>query len=80
MGRALPGRGRRAATYSLSRATSAVLLFVALHALENLGAGVVFTGSAVILVLLCLDVAVLGPHSTGRSLETAARPAGAGLE
>ncbi|MCO5968957.1 MFS transporter [Actinoallomurus soli] len=61
--------------YSLSRATSAILPFVALHALQSLGAGVVFTGSAVVLVLLCLDVAVLGPRSTGRSLERAARPA-----
>jgi putative MFS transporter len=63
--------------YSLSRATSAVLPFVALHALQDLGAGVVFIGSAVILVLLCLDVAVLGPRSTGRSLETTAHPADA---
>ncbi|GAA4635851.1 MFS transporter [Actinoallomurus vinaceus] len=66
--------------YSLSRATSAVLPFVALHALKDLGAGVVFTGSAVVLVLLCLNVAVLGPRSTGRSLETAARPADADPE
>ena len=38
--------------------------------------GTVFTGSAIILVILCLDVAILGPHSTGRSLETVT-PAGA---
>lgn len=55
--------------YSLSRATSAVLPFVALHALDGLGAGTVFDGSAVILAILCVDVAVLGPYSTGRSLE-----------
>jgi putative MFS transporter len=61
--------------YSLSRATSAVLPFIALNALDRLGAGTVFTGSAVILVILCLDVAVLGPRSTGRGLETTERPA-----
>jgi putative MFS transporter len=55
--------------YSLSRVTSAVLPFVALNALDHLGAGTVFTGSAIILVILCLDVAILGPRSTGRSLE-----------
>ncbi|MFB9837253.1 MFS transporter [Actinoallomurus acaciae] len=61
--------------YSLSRATSAVLPFIALNALDNLGAGTVFAGSAVILVILCLDVAVLGPRSTGRGLETTGRAA-----
>jgi putative MFS transporter len=61
--------------YSLSRVTSAVLPFVALNALDHLGAGTVFTGSAIILVILCLDVAILGPRSTGRSLE-AVVPAG----
>ena len=55
--------------YSLSRVTSAVLPFVALNALDHLGAGTVFTGSAIILVILCLDVAILGPRSTSRSLE-----------
>jgi putative MFS transporter len=59
--------------YSLSRATSAILPFIALNALENLGAGAVFTGSAIIMVILCVDVAVLGPRSTGRSLEAMAR-------
>ncbi|MCW2947137.1 MAG: transporter [Actinoallomurus sp.] len=59
--------------YSLSRATSAILPFVALNALDDLGAGTVFTGSAITLVILCLDVAVLGPRSTGRSLEAMAR-------
>ena len=63
--------------YSLSRATSAVLPFVALNALDHLGAGTVFTGSAIILVLLCLDVAILGPRSTGRSLETVVQPGAA---
>ncbi|MFF2809380.1 MFS transporter [Streptomyces sp. NPDC058000] len=55
--------------YSLSRLTSVVLPFVALRVLTDLGAAAVFGGSAVLLVLLCLDVALLGPRSTGRSLE-----------
>jgi MFS transporter, putative metabolite:H+ symporter len=59
--------------YSLSRVTSAVLPFVALRLLDELGAGAVFTASALILGILCLDVGLLGPRSTGRSLETVAR-------
>ncbi|WEB43408.1 MFS transporter [Streptomyces yunnanensis] len=55
--------------YSLSRLTSVVLPFVALGVLADFGAAAVFVGSAVLLVLLCLDVALLGPRSTGRSLE-----------
>ena len=55
--------------YSLSRLTSVVLPFVALSVLTDLGAAAVFAGSAMLMVLLCLDVALLGPRSTGRSLE-----------
>jgi putative MFS transporter len=55
--------------YSLSRATSAVLPFVAVPALAALGPVAVFSGSAVLIVLLCLDVALLGPRSTGLELE-----------
>ncbi|MEU3711434.1 MFS transporter [Streptomyces catenulae] len=55
--------------YSLSRLTSVVLPFVALGVLAALGPVGVFTGSAALMVLLCLDVALLGPRTTGRSLE-----------
>ncbi|KUL33823.1 MFS transporter [Streptomyces sp. NRRL F-4489] len=55
--------------YSLSRLTSVVLPFVALSALHALGPAAVFTGSAALMVLLCLDVGLLGPRTTGRSLE-----------
>ncbi|MFB4304121.1 MFS transporter [Actinomadura sp. NTSP31] len=58
--------------YSLSRLTAAVLPFVAINVLDDLGSTAVFSGSAVILVLLCLDVAVLGPRTTGRALEAVA--------
>jgi putative MFS transporter len=55
--------------YSLSRATSTVLPFVAVPALAILGPVAVFSGSAVLVILLCLDVGLLGPRSTGRQLE-----------
>jgi len=55
--------------YSLSRATSTVMPFVAVPALATLGPVAVFSGSAVMVVLLCLDVGLLGPRSTGLKLE-----------
>jgi MFS transporter, putative metabolite:H+ symporter len=55
--------------YSLSRATSTVLPFIAVPALAALGPVPVFSGSAVLIVLLCLDVGLLGPRSTGLKLE-----------
>ncbi len=58
--------------YSLSRLTSAILPFVAIRVLDSAGATAVFTGSAVLIVLLCLDIGLLGPRSTGRSLEAVA--------
>jgi putative MFS transporter len=58
--------------YSLSRLTSAILPFAAISILQGFGATAVFAGSALLIVLLCLDVGLLGPRSTGRSLEAAA--------
>jgi MFS transporter, putative metabolite:H+ symporter len=55
--------------YSLSRATSTVLPFVAVPALAAFGPVAVFSGAAVLIVLLCLDVGLLGPRSTGLELE-----------
>jgi MFS transporter, putative metabolite:H+ symporter len=55
--------------YSLSRATSTVMPFVAVPALATLGPVAVFSGSAALIVLLCLDVGLLGPRSTGLELE-----------
>jgi putative MFS transporter len=55
--------------YSLSRLASAILPFVAVSVLAALGAGGVFGGAAVLLGVLCLDVAILGPRTTGRDLE-----------
>ncbi|MGW8975031.1 MFS transporter [Streptomyces platensis] len=55
--------------YSLSRLTSVVLPFLALSVLSAFGSAAVFTGSAALMLLLCVDVALLGPRSTGLSLE-----------
>lgn len=63
--------------YSLSRVAGALLPFIALNLLDDFGAGAVFAGSAVILVIVSLDVALLGPRSTGRSLEVVAQREGA---
>jgi putative MFS transporter len=43
--------------------------FIAVPALAALGPVAVFSGSAVLIVLLCLDVGFLGPRSTGLALE-----------
>jgi MFS transporter, putative metabolite:H+ symporter len=58
--------------YSLSRAASAGLPFIAVPVLDHFGSGWVFTGSAVLIAVLCLDVGILGPRTTGRLLEEAA--------
>ncbi|MER5950727.1 MFS transporter [Streptomyces sp. NPDC001904] len=55
--------------YSLSRLTSVVLPFVALDVLDDLGATAVFAGSGVLMVLLCVNVRLFGPRTTGRSLD-----------
>ncbi|MFJ9180499.1 MFS transporter [Streptomyces sp. NPDC102360] len=56
--------------YSLSRLTSVVLPFIAIDVLEDLGANAVFIGSGVLMLVLCLNVRLLGPRTTGRSLES----------
>ncbi len=55
--------------YSLSRATSVVLPFIAVPLLASAGPVWVFGGSAVLIIVLCLDVGLLGPLTTGRALE-----------
>ncbi|MFJ8918530.1 MFS transporter [Streptomyces sp. NPDC102415] len=56
--------------YSLSRLTSVVLPFVAIDVLDDLGPDAVFIGSGVLMLVLCLNVRILGPRTTGRSLES----------
>jgi MFS transporter, putative metabolite:H+ symporter len=55
--------------YSLSRATAMFLPFVAVPLRYSIGHTAVFSGSAALTVLLCLDVGLLGPRSTGRPPE-----------
>jgi putative MFS transporter len=57
--------------YSLSRLSGAILPFIAVSVLDGLGASAVFIGSAAIMALVALDVAVFGPRSTGLNLEDA---------
>src|SRR4051812_14566183 len=57
-------------SYSLSRLSGAMLPFITVAALDHLGPTAVFLGSAAILAVVALDVAVLGPRSTGLNLET----------
>jgi putative MFS transporter len=57
--------------YSLSRLSGAILPFISVAVLDHLGASAVFIGSAVIMLILCIDVGILGPRSTGLNLEEA---------
>jgi MFS family permease len=59
------------AAYSLSRLSGAILPFISVTVLDNLGANAVFIGCATIMVVLCLDIGILGPRSTGMNLEDA---------
>lgn len=63
--------------YSLSRLSGAILPFVAVSVLDNLGASAVFIGSAAIMALIAIDVAWLGPRSNGLKLEDASSDAAA---
>lgn len=65
------------AAYSLSRLSGAILPFISVAVLDHLGASAVFIGSAVIMILISLDVALLGPRSTGLKLEDASDDAAA---
>jgi putative MFS transporter len=55
--------------YSLSRLSGAILPFITVAVLDDLGATAVFAGSAAIMVLLSLDIGIFGPRSTGMKLE-----------
>ncbi|HEY7075288.1 MAG TPA: MFS transporter [Solirubrobacteraceae bacterium] len=55
--------------YSLSRLSGAILPFITVAVLDNLGASTVFVGCAAIMAIVALDVALLGPRSTGQVLE-----------
>lgn len=56
-------------TYAISRLTSAAMPFVLLPVLAKTGAGAVFVIISGALVIVALDIAVLGPRTTGRAME-----------
>jgi putative MFS transporter len=55
--------------YSLSRLATAFMPFVLLPLLDHKGSGAVFICIGVAMVLLSIDIALLGPRTTGRALE-----------
>ena len=55
--------------FSLSRLSSGILPFVALPLLQSSGPIAVFTACAIIMGIVSLDVGLLGPRTTGQSLE-----------
>ncbi|MDT8915627.1 MFS transporter [Amycolatopsis sp. PS_44_ISF1] len=68
--------------YALSRLATAAMPFILLPVLQGAGATAMYAVVAGAMVLLMIDVAVLGPRTTGESLEaiaagTAARTSGA---
>jgi putative MFS transporter len=58
--------------YSLSRLSGGILPFVALPLLQASGPVAVFIGCAIILLIVSVDVGLLGPRTTGQSLENIA--------
>ena len=57
-------------TYSLSRLSSGLMPFILLPLLHNAGAGALFVAVAAALVVVALDIALFGPRTTGRALES----------
>ncbi|MEC3973753.1 MFS transporter [Amycolatopsis sp. H20-H5] len=55
--------------YSLSRLATAAMPFILIPVLTDAGAGAMFAVVAAAMVLLVLDIALLGPRTTGESLE-----------
>jgi putative MFS transporter len=53
----------------LSRLSSGILPFVALPLLQSSGPIAVFIACAIIMGIVSLDVGLLGPKTTGQSLE-----------
>jgi putative MFS transporter len=59
--------------YSLSRLTSGILPFFGVALLDASGPVAVFAAAAILMGILCLDVGILGPRSTGLTLEDVAQ-------
>jgi hypothetical protein len=56
-------------TYSLSRLTTAAMPFILVPLLNHTNATVLFSVVGLAMVLVAIDVAVLGPRTTGRTVE-----------
>jgi MFS transporter, putative metabolite:H+ symporter len=65
------------AGYSISRIVTAALPYILIPALDDVGSGLVFGIVAAALAVLIADVMVLGPRTTGRTLESLTPPDGA---
>ncbi|QYN17913.1 MFS transporter [Amycolatopsis sp. DSM 110486] len=59
-------------TYSISRLASGLMPFVLVPLLDSSGATTLFVVIGAALVLVALDIAILGPRTTGRSVENVA--------
>jgi MFS transporter, putative metabolite:H+ symporter len=57
-------------TYSLSRLATAAMPFLLIPLLHHAGADLVFLTIALALAAAAIDIAVLGPRTTGRTLDT----------
>jgi putative MFS transporter len=57
-------------TYSVSRLGSAIMPFVLFPLLHDVGVTALFTVISAALLIVALDIAVLGPRTTGRTLES----------
>jgi MFS transporter, putative metabolite:H+ symporter len=57
-------------TYSVSRLATAAMPFVLVPVLNDAGAGALFGVVCVAMVIVAVDVALLGPRTTGRALES----------
>jgi MFS transporter, putative metabolite:H+ symporter len=57
-------------TYSVSRLATAAMPFILVPVLNDAGAGALFSVMCVAMVIVAVDVALLGPRTTGRALES----------
>lgn len=57
-------------TYAVSRLATAAMPFVLVPVLNDLGAGAVFGVMCAAMVIVALDIALFGPRTTGRTVES----------
>ncbi|WP_296145868.1 MFS transporter, partial [Pseudonocardia sp. SCN 73-27] len=63
-------------TYALSRLATAAMPFVLVPLLNSAGVASMFAVVVAAVVIVAINVAVLGPRTTGRTLEAVNSPAG----